>query len=317
MPDTAIAVTCPHCGSGLRADDRFCAHCGFHVAWPARVHLWQHWWWKVLLAGFILYYLDMKSLAVTGNPNLVPTVLLLGASLVPVTFVVFLYERGALYDVPLTTIALTFVYGGVLGTLAANFFEEEVVRGAGIFAMLGVGVIEESAKLLGVVWLLRRREYATELHGIVLGAAAGMGFAALESMGYGFTFLLLSHGNLNVLGEVLLTRGLLAPLAHGTWTAIVAGVLWRERINGRFHINRKVIGAFLLAVVLHALWDWTAGAIPIDIETPGFVLRLQAVDVAVPALSLPIPALVIGAVGIFVLWRLFREATPLQRLRIV
>lgn len=308
---------CPHCKNPLAPDDRYCPQCGFHVAWSARPHFWQHLWWKVLLGGIVLYYLDMKSLALTGNPNLVPTVLILGASIVPVTFVIFLYERGALYDVSLPTIAMTFLYGGVLGTLAANFLEEEVVRGAGIIAMLSVGVIEESAKLLGVVWLLRRREYATELHGLVLGAAAGMGFASLESMGYGFTYLLLSHGNLNVLGQVLLTRGLLAPLAHGTWTAIVAGVLWRERKNGHFHLNRKVLGAFSLAVVLHALWDWTAGALPIDIETPGIVVRLSAVSVAIPALSLPIPALIIGAIGLIVLWRLFREAKPLQRLAIV
>lgn len=83
-----------------------------------------------------------------------------------------------------------------------------------------------------------------------------MGFAALETMDYGFVSLLSSRGNLGVLDEVLLVRGLTSPAGHAAWTGLVCAVLWRERAKaGRVKINWRVIGAFITAVVLHALWD--------------------------------------------------------------
>src|SRR3712207_8804468 len=83
-----------------------------------------------------------------------------------------------------------------------------------------------------------------------------MGFAALETMGYGFVTLLQSQGNLVVLDEVLLARGLMSPAGHAAWTGLVCAVMWRERSRAvRAVVNAKVIGAFATAVVLHALWD--------------------------------------------------------------
>jgi len=183
------------------------------------------------------------------------------------------------------------------------------VLNMGPLGMLAVGVSEEIAKPIGLVWLARRKEYADELHGIVLGAAAGMGFAALETMGYALTYLIMSRGNLDVLAMVLLNRGLLSPFAHGTWTAILAGTLWRERApDGAFRINRAVVKAYLFVVLLHALWDWTGSMIPIEITLPGFVVGWRFFDVVIPQINLPISGLLIGIWGIYVLVKMLREA---------
>ncbi|TAK24567.1 MAG: PrsW family intramembrane metalloprotease [Chloroflexota bacterium] len=246
----------------------------------------------------------MKLLASSGNPNFAPTVILLGAFVVPVTYVIYLYEVDALHDVPVLTLALTFFYGGVLGIIAAQLLEQRLVLNSGLIGMLGVGISEEIAKPLGVLWLARRRDFISARHGFLVGAAAGMGFAAFETMGYGFTFLIASRGNLGVLDEVLLTRGLLSPMAHAAWTALVVGVLWRER-----RVNRAVLGAFATAVILHALWDWTAGLLPISVQLPGLELRWRFVDLAFPALSLPVPGLVIGLFGLWVVRRASRAST--------
>src|SRR5258708_2717142 len=257
-----VQTVCDRCGNPLSGDSRYCSACGRIQTFKAKSGL-QRVWWRVLLIGLVLYWATARILASTGNPNMIPTVLLLGAFLVPVTYVVYLYESGALYDVPIPTIALTFFYGGVLGVIASSVLEQNLVIGTGpgvslggiLVSLLAVGFSEELAKPLGVLWLIRRHEYADELHGLVLGGAAGMGFAALETMGYGFTYLILSKGNLDVLGQVLLTRGLLSPLAHGTWTAIVVGSIWRERMRGGLGINGRSIRGFLTAVILHTLWD--------------------------------------------------------------
>jgi protease PrsW len=52
-----------------------------------------------------------------------------------------------------------------------------------------------------------------------------MGFAALETMGYGFVTLLASRGNLALLEEALLARGLASPAGHAAWTGLVCAVL--------------------------------------------------------------------------------------------
>jgi len=59
-----------------------------------------------------------------------------------------------------------------------------------------------------------------------------------------------------VLDEVLFVRGLTSPAGHAAWTGLVCAVLWRERLKaGHATFNWRVGGAFLTAVVLHALWD--------------------------------------------------------------
>lgn len=299
-----MPTVCDRCGSELPDDSRFCSSCGRRRNFEPRP-LVQRRWWRVLLVGFLMYLVTEYLLSSTGNFNLLPTVILIGAFLVPVTYVVYLYESGALYDVPIATVALTFFYGGVLGAIAATFLEQDL-GGLGLFSLLLVGVSEEFAKPLGVLWLIRRQDYADELHGLVLGGAAGMGFAALETMGYSFSYFVLSRGNLDVLGQVLLSRGLLAPLAHGTWSAIVVGTIWRERTRGRWFSGRTVRGVGV-AVLLHFLWDFTA-PFPIDIPLPGLMLHWQFIDLTIPAIDLPIPGLIIGAIGIWILIRMFRES---------
>ena len=82
-----------------------------------------------------------------------------------------------------------------------------------------------------------------------MGVATAMGCAALETMGYGFTSLLLSKGDLGVLDEVLLLRGLTSPAGHAAWTGLVCAVLWRERLKvAHATFNWRVGGAFATAV---------------------------------------------------------------------
>ena len=208
------------------------------------------------MSGLILLYLVERTLVATSNPNYVPSVILLGAFLVPVTFVTYLYERLPDWDVPLPPLAVCFLWGGVLGTVVAGTLEYDVVRTLGFVPKLLIGLIEESAKLIVPLGFYFLGRYRSEAGGIVLGVATAAGFAGLETMGYGFVSLLQSKGNLGVLDEVLILRGLTSPAGHMAWTGLVCAVLWRERINaGHATLNRHVIGAFLTAVILHALWD--------------------------------------------------------------
>jgi protease PrsW len=215
-------------------------------------------WLKLFLAGAALWVATVVITFATGNVNLVPTVILLGSFLVPVTFVVFAFARA---DGVLTPqrIFTAFVVGGVLGVLGASVLESALLGTPSALGFVGVGLIEEAVKL-GALWLLARRlTRYTVRDGMVLGAAVGFGFAALESAGYAFTSLFTPNGLslLNVV-ETEALRGALAPVGHGLWTAILGGALFataaRSR-SGRPRPRRSVFGWFLLVSALHAMWD--------------------------------------------------------------
>jgi RsiW-degrading membrane proteinase PrsW (M82 family) len=253
-------------------------------------------WWKVLLIGFAFYVASIVALVLTGNPNLFPTVVMIGSFLVPVTYVAFFYERRHLSRVTMPTTAMSFVYGGILGVIAASILEPIFIRSMNILNVFLVGAIEEFVKILGVLVVARRRRHDMELDGLILGAAAGMGFAALESTGYAFSAFLRSGGSLSVTVMVTLLRGILSPLGHGTWTAILASVLFRESGTRRFRINWKIIGAYAMVVVLHGLWDGLPSAISALLG---------------PGIDVFIGQAIVGGLGLFILWRRWREGRRL------
>jgi protease PrsW len=105
-------------------------------------------WFQIFVSGLILLYLVERTLVATSNPNYVPSVILLGAFLVPITFVTYLYERLPDWEVPLPHVAICFIWGGVLGTVVAGALEYDVMRALGFLPKLSIGLIEESAKLI-------------------------------------------------------------------------------------------------------------------------------------------------------------------------
>jgi RsiW-degrading membrane proteinase PrsW (M82 family) len=217
-------------------------------------------WLLVLLVGFLLWCASVLVIAVTGNANLVPTVVLLGSFLVPVTAVVWNFDHEASSELTAQRVFAAFVVGGVLGVLGASLLEAWLLQ-EGPLMYIGVGLIEELVKALALVvvaWGLRR--YTTR-DGVVLGAAVGFGFASLETSGYAFNALLTEHGlSLGALIDTELLRGILAPLGHGLWTAILGGVMFHAaRSRGRIRFTWGLLGTYVLVAVLHAVWDAMRG----------------------------------------------------------
>ena len=251
-------------------------------------------WLQIFVGGLVLLYLLERTLLATQNLNFVPAVLLLGAFLVPVSFTTYLYERQPEWEVGLPPLAICFVWGGALGAVVAGSLEYDLLRSLGVLALLGVGLIEEGAKLIFPLTFYFLGRYRSEGAGILFGVSTAMGFAALETMGYGFTSLLASRGNLGVLDEVLLARGLTSPVGHAAWTGLVCAVLWRERLRaGHATLNWRVGGAFLTAVLLHVLWDTFA-----NVRSSTFV----------GFLSIELVSLLIALVSLILLIRRVREA---------
>lgn len=226
----------------------------------------RHRWWSsrpwlhIFLGGLGLWVATVVVTFATGNANLVPTIILLGSFLVPVTFVSYAFCH-ADQVVTAQRIFTAFVYGGVLGVLGASILEAAFLRQPSGSTYFGVGLIEEAVKLAALWLVARRLPRYTMRDGIVLGAAVGFGFAAFESAGYAFNALFTSSGpSLLNLVETEVLRGILTPIGHGLWTAILGATLFGVAARrGRLRLSRAVLGSYVLVALLHGLWDASRG----------------------------------------------------------
>lgn len=218
-------------------------------------------WIRIFFGGLLLWIASVVVTLVTQNPNLVPTVILLGSFLVPVTFVAYAFEHRVDDILTAQTIFIGFVYGGVLGVLGASLLEAFLVPAIPVLSFVGVGLIEEGVKLGALWWLARRLTAYKMADGIVLGATVGFGFAAFETAGYAFNALFTPNQGLSLGGlvETQVLRGILTPVGHGLWTGILGGVLFHAARGGKLHVTRGLIGWYLVVSALHAFWDASGG----------------------------------------------------------
>ncbi len=256
---------------------------------PRRMKLWE----QIFFIVFILYSVGLIFLLLTQDPLLFPGVVLLGNFMVPLTFVAFLYDNRHLRRLPASLVVLGFFYGGTLGVFMAAGLETILVQTLGLLTLALVGLVEELAKILPLFIIVSGWPHRSETNGMILGAAVGMGFAALESLGYSFVAFLESGGSVSLTVGITLLRGILSPLGHGAWTAILAGVLFRESRPFRFSLNRPVILAFLGVAALHSLWDGLPAVLAIFLS---------------PGVSLLVGEGLIAGISAFVLYRLWQEA---------
>jgi RsiW-degrading membrane proteinase PrsW (M82 family) len=217
-------------------------------------------WPAIFFGGLALWVATVLVTFATQNSNLIPTIILLGSFLVPVTFVIYAFSHADAIITP-QRIFGAFVVGGILGVLGASLLEAELLKTPSPFTYLWVGLIEEAVKL-AALWLLAWRlpRYSAR-DGMVLGATVGFGFCAFESAGYAFNALFTSNG-LSLLGvvETEVLRGILTPIGHGVWTAILGGAMFAAASrHWRLRATAALLGWYVVIALLHALWDASGG----------------------------------------------------------
>ena len=229
-------------------------------AMPTRPHQGGRIWLRIFLGGMALWVATVLVTFATQNSNLIPTIILLGSFLVPVTFVTYAFSHADPVITP-QRIFSAFVVGGTLGVLGASLLEAELLNTPSPFTYLGVGLIEEAVKL-AALWLLARRLPRYSLRdGMVLGATVGLGFAAFESAGYAFNALFTTNGlSLLDVVETEVLRGILTPIGHGVWTAILGGAMFAAASRRWWpRATAALLGWYLAVALLHAFWDASAG----------------------------------------------------------
>lgn len=278
-------------------------------------------WLRMFGVGLALWVACAVVTYLTGNPHLIPTLVMLGSFLVPMAFVSWAFEQRDSGELTAELVFRTFVLAGLLGVLGASVLEFYLLYPAW-WMYLGVGLIEEAVKLAALAWLTRRLAVKTMRDGMILGASVGFGFAAFESAGYALTAMFTPQGlSLEQLVTTELLRGLVAPVGHGLWTAILGGLLFAWSTRSHFVLTGRLVLAYLGVSLLHALWD----AMPSIATAVTFLLTDPVVryePFSQTWLVEPTPAQVrlyttvtwvglamIAVVGLLWLWRLVRRAS--------
>lgn len=242
--------------------------------------------WGALVLGFA-GMVGLTDLTISSHNRSSEEIFIVAGSLfVPILFVYYLDMRSFFVPPRFRTLLATFLMGGLLAAPLAAILEAFLPAGTGSPGPSFVtGLIEEFCKGAVLFWLMFKghRYLRFEMDGIILGAAAGMGFAAVEDMVYGASAF---HHGLHAVVFTVWLRQILGPFGHGVWTAIVGGAIWRAKGAGRPRITLSVIGAYLTAATLHGLWDWA--------PLPGFADLFWLFGV--------------GIVGILILRSLIHEA---------
>ena len=227
---------------------------------------WAPRWWGILLIGLALWIATVGAAFLTGNLLVLPSIVLLGSFLVPVTAVVWYLDHDPSPALSPRRIATAFIIAGLLGVLVASVVEFWLVYGPGPIGLLKVGLIEEFVKGVAIVLVAWGLRSFTTRDGMVLGATVGFGFAALETSGYSLASLFVVQGqhiSLSLTSVVFteLVRGVLAPFGHGLWSAILGGVIFHAAGKGHLRLTWSVLVAYLGVAILHGAFDFLGGIV--------------------------------------------------------
>jgi protease PrsW len=210
-------------------------------------------WLRFLASGILLWLVSVGVLATTQNYILVPTVIVLGTFLVPMTIMLWAFARTRPTALTGQLLVSAFVPGGALGIMAAALIEYRFLSSTSNY--IEVGLFEEAAKLAVLVGFACRLQRYAVRDGILLGGAVGLGYAALESSGYALDAFTSGWSLTNLLGNELL-RAATVPLGHGLWTGILGGVLFAGLGSRRRLRAALLLGCtYAFVVALHATWD--------------------------------------------------------------
>lgn len=301
-------VTCPHCGMVVPAGD-FCGHCGAHLitASTTRAHafaavpservahlsiistLFPHlphrrggaFRWALVSGGAAV--LALAALHLFAPATIAATFLL------PVLYLLYLYEVEVYEDEPWLLIGATMIAGAVLGYAFTSFSGGALSRlnltgdreNAFVLAGVAVPIIAQALMLAGPFFLyLFRGRFREPLDGLTFGAASALGFTLTSSL---TAFWPVIDGPLVASGAPLdwslrlLRAGILLSLINASTTALVTAAVWLQRYD------RRRAGAPWASSILATLI--VAIGVQVGLGLLGFALTDLVAEVAIRLLA--------------------------------
>ncbi|MSO47863.1 MAG: PrsW family intramembrane metalloprotease [Thermoleophilia bacterium] len=224
-------------------------------------------------------------LTTTTLSGIVPAVLGLLLAFVPVPLVAAILLRLDRFEPEPTSLLLrTFLWGAGAATFIALVINTAVGLAIGETgaAVASAPIVEESAKALALLFVIWRRPGMLDgVHdGIVYAAWVALGFATVENILYYASAW--NDGGAEQLSGTFVLRGLMTPLCHPIFTAmtgIALGIAIKRR-GGRGGKLVIVLIGLLVAMLLHALWNLSAGVGAVSIAYLAGYVPLAAIGIA-------------------------------------
>lgn len=287
-------------------------NCGTPATTPSLSQISTAWptpWFftRLFVYGLILSAMFWWGTEKMGNLNMFPGFIIFASLAAPFAIFMMFYELNVRRDVSIYN-ALRCVIGGGAVSLVYTILIHRLTDTIG-FELDGAwwaGPVEEFAKLLAVLLVVRffKLQNVRVLTAVLLGCAVGAGFAAFETMGYVFRAsmsktLVIGLGPIlrnapdNFVNQLVyylrllveedfdtayirlaIIRGVLAPLCHVVWSAVVAGAFFRVSnmraqenpqlqnaggIDWSVLTDKRFLCVALFPVGMHMLWN--SGAI--------------------------------------------------------
>lgn len=223
---------------------------------------------KALLIGLAvssaLAALVLTFMLLSGGPVGFGLSLLLALAPLPVLLAVVL-GLDRLEPEPRLFLGFAFAWGAgvaIVFAIVLTLAGQALVSGIGygeqvaddVGTVLLAPVVEEALKGVALLILLRRRREIDGLtDGIIYAAMAGLGFAAVENVGYYLGAF--GEGGVGGAVETFVLRGLISPLGHPVYTSLTGlGVAYAALHRRYWAIPLGYLGA----VFLHGLWNGSA-----------------------------------------------------------
>jgi RsiW-degrading membrane proteinase PrsW (M82 family) len=302
--DVPDGVFCTRCGAhegttttpaeAKARVNRYAAHPAEHVLQPSilttlfphlghtKIHEFR-WAFAVGLAGILVLYIA----------GLITAAILVAIFLIPVLYLIYLYEAQVYRDEPALVLGFT-IGGGLLIGIVLTVVERIVYNpyqsignplhnaGIGVGALLFLGllvpVVQEALKPLPALFLPNRADFPETVDGLVFGIAAGLGFSVAESL-VAFSSALTSlpaHVTPGNWIYDLTTLAVFQPVLQGSATGMVVAAVWRYR---RGRLAAREIGGVAMALIAHVAFAFGTQLLKDVHVSQLFVLVWQAVIV--------------------------------------
>lgn len=271
--------TCPHCGARIPVG-AFCGDCGAsltehahggrlhayaaspseHVGRPALIStLFPHLGHRHANVFREAFGVGLLIIILLAALRLYTSALIAAAVLLPLLYLLYLYEVEVYEHEPVRVLAATFVAGAALGTaytLVGSHFSGVAFSGT-VRGPLITGVVQpiiaQVLMLVGPLLLLARASFDETLDGLTFGVTSALGFTLASVLtGYWHTFTMPLQGAGSVSASVVLAilrAGVLVAIVNACTTGTITAMLWRARRSRKRRVGplRDVNGAMAVA----------------------------------------------------------------------
>ena len=246
-------------------------------------------WPKPWLFSRIFIYLMIASVLLAflvfnmGNYLAVPGLMFVSSMIGPATVAVFFFETNSPRNISIFYTIKVFIIGGLMSLIVTLAIGNYVYQNVNLIGAFGIGFVEELGKAIVAAVFINRinaddKKYYI-LNGLLIGSAVGAGFAVFETAGYVFATFLNSmqvdigwfsysldiEQSMVDMMAIIILRGITSIGTHAVWAAISGAALCvasaKEPIAIKSFTSAPFIGAFIVPITLHALWDWQFGGI--------------------------------------------------------